>query len=73
MKTQNERLLDYLKKHGKITQFEAISELGILRLASRVNDCRNSGISILSSMVEVKNRFGENCRVAEYRLMKVVS
>lgn len=70
MKSQNERLLEYLKHHGKITQFEAITELGILRLASRVSECKKAGENIFSSMVKVKNRFGETCHVAEYRLMK---
>ena len=71
MKSQNERLLEYLKDHGKITQFEAISELGILRLASRANDLKKSGVKIFSSMVKVTNRYGEICRVAEYRLVEV--
>ena len=69
MKSQNERLLEYLKQHGKITQFEAIGELGILRLASRISELKKSGENIFSSMVKVTNRYGETCHVAEYRLI----
>ena len=66
--TQNNRIIDYLRKRGSITQFEALSELGIMRLASRISDLRRLGYSIESEMVVVKNRFDEECRVKRYRL-----
>lgn len=67
---QVERILDYLSRHGSITQFEAISELGILRLASRISEMKDKyGIKIKSEMVEVTNRFGEKCRVARYTIL----
>jgi len=38
-KTQNQRLLDYLRKHKKgITTMEAFSELGICRLSERIRE-----------------------------------
>jgi hypothetical protein len=38
-KTQNQRLLAYLKKHRKgITQLEAFTALGICRLSERVRE-----------------------------------
>lgn len=70
MDTQCERVLKYLQENGKITQFDAMIELGVLRLAARINDLKNSGYLITSLMVKVKNRFSEDCRVAEYRMMK---
>lgn len=66
--TQNNRIIDYLRKRGSITQFEALSELGIMRLASRISDLRRLGYLIESEMVVVKNRFDEECRVKRYRL-----
>ena len=33
--TQCERILDYIDRHGSISQTEAKDELGIMRLASR--------------------------------------
>ena len=66
--TQNERVINYLTHNAHITQFEATSELGILRLASRINDLKNDGWDIGSEMVKVTNRFGEDCRVARYAL-----
>lgn len=70
MDTQCERVLKYLQENGKITQFDAMIELGVLRLAARINDLKNSGYRITSLMVKVKNRFSEDCRVAEYRMLK---
>ena len=66
--TQCERLLEYLELHVSITQIEALNELGILRLASRVSDLKRQGYNIQSKMVVVKNRWGETCCVARYRL-----
>lgn len=66
--TQNERVLDYMKKVGPITHIEALSELGIMRLASRINDLKKQGYSIKSEMVSKKNYKGETIRFARYSL-----
>lgn len=68
MKTQNDRVLAYLERHGSINAMQALSELGIYRLAARIADLKNAGHAIESRAVDVTNRFGEACRVAEYRL-----
>ena len=65
--SQNKRLLHRLR-NGPITQMKATDELGILRLASRINDLKNAGYNIAKRTVKVSNRFGEACRVAEYSL-----
>jgi hypothetical protein len=46
----------------------AWSQLGIYRLASRICDLRNSGHNIGKRMITITNRWGEEVRVAEYRL-----
>lgn len=66
--TQNERILDYIDRFGSITQDEASNNLGVKRLASRVSDLKRLGYPIISEPVVVKNRFGEKCRIARYRL-----
>lgn len=68
MQTQNERLLEHLKRHRSINAMQALSELGIYRLAARIGELKAKGHDIEASAVEVQNRFGEACRVAEYRL-----
>ena len=50
MKSQNQQVLDWLKK-GSITALEALLTLGIGRLAARINDLRCQGISIATTMV----------------------
>ena len=49
---------------------EAWSELGIYRLGARVFDLKASGHDIDRELVPVSNRFGEECRVAQYRLIE---
>ena len=67
--TQNQRIIEYIKEFGSITQFEALRDLGVMRLASRISDLKRLGYPVESEMVVVKNRYGEECRVKSYRLM----
>lgn len=66
--TQNQRILEHIDKFGAITQLEAIRDLGIMRLASRVSDLRRKGYPIASDWLEVTNRFGEKTKIKRYRL-----
>lgn len=66
--TQNERILDYIREYGGITQLEALKELGVMRLASRISDLRRRGYPIRSEVEQVTNRYGETCRVKRYSL-----
>lgn len=66
--TQNERILKYLADFGGITSLEAMSDLGILRLASRVHELRVSGHDIRGETVAAKNRYGEPVRYSRYTL-----
>lgn len=68
--TQNQRILAYLDAHESITQIEALNALGIMRLASRISDLRKKGFPITSELVEVRNRYGETCRVKRYRMQR---
>ena len=65
MKTQVAEIIEHIRENGSITTLEAFA-LGITRLASRVYDMRAHGINVASEMVTVKNRKGEDCRVARY-------
>lgn len=66
--TQNQRVLDYMAETGGITQLEALNELGVMRLASRISDLRKRGYNITSEMKPVKNRYGETCYIKRYRM-----
>jgi len=41
MKTQKQAVLAYLGQGRKITQLDALLELGIMRLASRINELKH--------------------------------
>lgn len=66
--TQNDRIMDYMNRFGSITQLEALQDLGVMRLASRISDLRSLGYPIISETEVVKNRYGEKCHVKRYRL-----
>ena len=66
--SQCERIIRHLHDHGSITSYEAITEYGILRLASRISDLRAQGIPIVSEVATGKNRYGETTHYSVYRL-----
>lgn len=66
--TQTERILDYIEEFGSITQFEALRDLSVMRLASRISDLKRMGYPITSEIEPVKNRYGETCHIKRYRL-----
>jgi len=66
--TQKQRLLQYLQENETINPLEAWTELGIYRLGVRIFDLKKDGWTIVAGETPVKNRFGEDCYVAEYSL-----
>ena len=66
--TQTERVLDYIDEFGSITQMEALNDLGVMRLASRISDLKRQGYPITSSIEVVKNRYGERCHIKRYSM-----
>lgn len=65
---QNERILNYMREFGGITQLEALRDLGVLRLASRISDLRRKGFDIVDERVTVNNRWEEKCNIKRYSL-----
>ena len=68
--TQNQRILNYLKEFGSITQLEALKDLGIMRLASRISELRAMGTKIVGGFEKVENRYGEEVLIKRYSLAK---
>ena len=66
--TQAKRVLDYIKTFGSITQLEALRDLGVMRLASRISDLKSQGYPIDSKLETVKNRYDENVHIKRYML-----
>jgi uncharacterized protein YccT (UPF0319 family) len=65
--TQNELVLSWLRK-APIGPMEALNELGVYRLASRINELRNDGHEIKTMRHTIVNRYGDEVRVARYVL-----
>lgn len=64
--SQKQKVLDYMRSHGSITQIEATAELGCVRLPSRIWDLKRDGYDIVKTMVTGKNRFGDTISYASY-------
>jgi biotin synthase-like enzyme len=63
---QTDRVLSYIRMFGSITQLEALRDLGVMRLASRISDLRKDGYDIQSKTEAVQNRYGETCHIKRY-------
>ena len=64
--TQAQRVPEYIRETGSITQLGALKELGVMRLASRVSDLKRQGYAIVRDTVPIKTRYG-NTYIARYR------
>lgn len=65
-KTQTEKVYDYINEHGSITQYEAFTELGIMRLASRISDLKKADFKIDTKYKTVTGRDGTKTKIAVY-------
>lgn len=68
--TQCEMIVDYLQTHVGITSKEAMEQLGVYRLASRIHDLKEEGYSFDAVAREEINRYGQKTTFTEYRLRK---
>lgn len=64
---QCNRILSYLEQNDSITSLEALKELGIFRLASRISELKiKHGYDIKDEWIKITNRYGEECRIKRY-------
>lgn len=64
--TQRDKIRNYMKAYGGITPLDAMKDLGIMRLASRISEMVKDGEPITRSIVSDKNRDGETVHYAKY-------
>ena len=64
--TQENQILNHLKKHKFITSWEAIQEYRITRLSARIYELREKGHNIITKNVSENGK-----RFAEYSLIKL--
>jgi hypothetical protein len=67
MKSNKERVLNYLRKKNSITVAEA-TRLGIDRLDARIYDLRQEGFEIYTNKKTLKSGPSRGQRVTSYRL-----
>lgn len=67
--TQVERVVKYMQKHGSITQLEALTEISVMRLASRIAEIKKFR-TVYDRFVKTKNKYGEPIHYKEYSFKK---
>ena len=70
-KTQCDRIVQYMTMFGSITPVDALRDLAVMRLASRISDLRKMGYVIAKDIESGLNRFGEPTHYARYTLLYV--
>lgn len=63
MKTQNQKIKRHLLSGKSLNPLQALSKFGCFRLASRINDLRNEGLFINTTIVHKNKK-----RFAEYKI-----
>jgi uncharacterized protein (DUF2126 family) len=66
--SQRAAICAFLEAGNSITGLYALNRFGCARLAARIDELRQAGMSIETSWLRVQNRQGKWVRVAEYRL-----
>ena len=63
-----QRVFDYMVEFGSITTLQAFVDLGESRLSAMIFNLKKKGVPIADDRKSVKNRWGENRSVKEYRI-----
>lgn len=66
--TTNEMILDYLQNVGPLTSATAFTEIGTLKLTSRISELRRDGHLILQRPITRRNRYGKKITFNEYSM-----
>lgn len=65
-KSQCTKIIDYMNRHGSITQLEAANAIGCYRLSARIYDLKDHGYAIRKIMCVKKNEEGNTVQYAKY-------
>lgn len=67
--TQDSRVLEWLLMGKELNPLEAWNQLGIYRLSAVIHRLRQDGYDIGTGRKKVKNKYDEDCEVANYYLI----
>jgi hypothetical protein len=62
--SQAKQIAAYLNKGRKLTPIQALEKFGCFRLAARIADLRNNGMSIVTKTIKLDN----NKQIAQYSI-----
>lgn len=68
MNKQCQRVVDYMREYGSISQLEAIRDISVMRLASRISDIKKQGVKVNTVREKSKNKYGEPVVYVRYSL-----
>lgn len=66
--TQKDRIIKYIQDFGKITSYEAYTDLGITQLGARIFELKQNGYNFITEQKKTKNRYGEPVTFKEYKM-----
>ena len=67
-RTQCERIIQYIKDFGSITNRDASFDLGVLNFGARMSNLRRQGYKFNVTVEKSKNRYGDICTYNRYTL-----
>lgn len=66
--TQCQKVLEYIRRYGSITSWQAYADLGVTQLGARIFNLKEKGYEFETTRIHTKNRMGEKTHYDEYRL-----
>ena len=71
--TQKDRILEYIRKFGSISSFEAYADLGITQLGARIDQLKKEGYEFKTEWERKTNRYGEKTDYKRYYLADMLA
>ena len=68
--TQRDRVLDYIRRFGSISSWEAYKDLGVTQLATRISELKNKDYKFRKERVKTTTRFGVKTHFDRYFLVE---
>ena len=70
--SQEQRILEHLKKYGSITTWESFERYGITRLSAKIYNLKKLGCIFDEEIIKKTNRYGKKISFKKYILRKGV-
>ena len=71
--SQKQRIINYIREFGSITDLEASKELGIQQFGARIFDLKKDGYEFKTEWESSTNRFGERTDYKRYYLVDMTA